>query len=51
MRLKTNFRSHNLEFCCRGQLLICCGISLMFFVGTVVNWRRLALIGKSLVWF
>ncbi|GMN25135.1 hypothetical protein TIFTF001_000825 [Ficus carica] len=27
------------------QLLICCGISLMFFVGTVVNWRPLALIG------
>ncbi|GAB2277521.1 hypothetical protein Dimus_012230 [Dionaea muscipula] len=27
------------------QLMICCGISLMFFVGLVIPWRILALIG------
>ncbi|KAF8401594.1 hypothetical protein HHK36_012539 [Tetracentron sinense] len=27
------------------QLMICCGASLAFLIGTVVNWRTLALIG------
>ncbi|EXC31836.1 Sugar transporter ERD6-like 5 [Morus notabilis] len=27
------------------QLMICCGISLMYFIGNVVNWRTLAVIG------
>ncbi|KAA8536909.1 hypothetical protein F0562_029387 [Nyssa sinensis] len=27
------------------QMMICCGISLMFFIGNVITWRPLALIG------
>uniref|UniRef100_A0A2N9F554 Major facilitator superfamily (MFS) profile domain-containing protein n=1 Tax=Fagus sylvatica TaxID=28930 RepID=A0A2N9F554_FAGSY len=27
------------------QLMICCGVSLMYFIGNVVTWRILALIG------
>ncbi|XP_030503577.2 sugar transporter ERD6-like 5 isoform X1 [Cannabis sativa] len=27
------------------QLLLCCGISLMYFIGNTVSWRTLALIG------
>ncbi|XP_030549949.1 sugar transporter ERD6-like 5 [Rhodamnia argentea] len=29
------------------QFLLCCGISVIFFVGTIVSWRVLALIGAS----
>ncbi|XP_056166115.1 sugar transporter ERD6-like 5 isoform X2 [Syzygium oleosum] len=32
-------------FTALNQFLICCGISLIFFLGTIVSWRILALIG------
>ncbi|KAF8038977.1 hypothetical protein BT93_B1504 [Corymbia citriodora subsp. variegata] len=32
-------------FTALNQFLICCGISLIYFLGTVVSWRILALIG------
>ncbi|EEF49773.1 sugar transporter ERD6-like 5 isoform X2 [Ricinus communis] len=31
-------------FAATNQFMICCGISLAFFIGTVVSWRTLALI-------
>ncbi|XP_056163144.1 sugar transporter ERD6-like 5 isoform X2 [Syzygium oleosum] len=34
-------------FTALNQFLLCCGISLIFFLGTVVSWRVLALIGGS----
>ncbi|KAK3433785.1 hypothetical protein EUGRSUZ_D01065 [Eucalyptus grandis] len=34
-------------FTALNQFLLCCGISLIFFVGTIVSWRILALIGCS----
>ncbi|GMY21376.1 sugar transporter ERD6-like 5 isoform X1 [Fagus crenata] len=32
-------------FTSANQLMICCGVSLMYFIGNVVTWRILALIG------
>ncbi|XP_065618515.1 sugar transporter ERD6-like 5 [Quercus suber] len=37
-----NFRG---GFTSANQLMICCGISLMYFIGNVTTWRILALIG------
>ncbi|XP_030960059.1 sugar transporter ERD6-like 5 isoform X2 [Quercus lobata] len=37
-----NFRG---RFTSANQLMICCGISLMYFIGNVTTWRILALIG------
>lgn len=37
-----NLRGGTVLLC---QLMMCCGISLMFFVGLVISWRFLALIG------
>ncbi|XP_048141769.1 sugar transporter ERD6-like 5 isoform X2 [Rhodamnia argentea] len=34
-------------FTALNQFMLCCGISLIFFVGTIVSWRILALIGGS----
>lgn len=33
------------QFTSSHQMLICCGISLMFFIGNIASWRTLALIG------
>ncbi|KAE8010138.1 hypothetical protein FH972_006529 [Carpinus fangiana] len=33
------------QFTSAYQLLLCCGISLMYFIGNIVSWRTLALIG------
>ncbi|KAF8020127.1 hypothetical protein BT93_G0738 [Corymbia citriodora subsp. variegata] len=32
-------------FMALNELLVCCGISLIYFLGTIVSWRVLALIG------
>ncbi|KAF8020129.1 hypothetical protein BT93_G0739 [Corymbia citriodora subsp. variegata] len=34
-------------FTALNQFLLCCGLSMIFFVGTIVSWRILALIGCS----
>lgn len=31
------------------QLMICCGLSLTYFIGNVVTWRTLALIGTLFI--
>ncbi|KAG6646529.1 hypothetical protein I3843_Q031600 [Carya illinoinensis] len=33
------------QFTSAAQLMICCGISLMYFIGNLVSWRTLSLIG------
>ncbi|CAK9167481.1 unnamed protein product [Ilex paraguariensis] len=32
-------------FAATNQLMICCGVSVMYLIGTVISWRTLALIG------
>ncbi|XP_034707915.1 sugar transporter ERD6-like 11 [Vitis riparia] len=38
----TNIRG---GFTSASSLMMCCGFSMIFFVGTVVSWRTLAIIG------
>ncbi|XP_062144028.1 sugar transporter ERD6-like 5 [Alnus glutinosa] len=33
------------QFTSAYQLLVCCGMSLMYFIGNIITWRNLALIG------
>ncbi|KAG6646531.1 hypothetical protein CIPAW_07G013700 [Carya illinoinensis] len=35
------------QFTSSNQLMICCGLSLMYFIGNAVTWRTLALIGAT----
>lgn len=47
--LASYFFDHKPEFCSSGQLMLCSGISLMYFIGNVVSWRTLAIIGKPFI--